>query len=73
LIDLPQDLITVVTDRLHKNTFKQHAELLRAMFTYVESGQIAFPLTDAQHMDNRQLVREFIGQLLLSLFPHLSQ
>ena len=39
-----QDVLWVLTDRLHKFAFKQHVQILHHMFQLVESGQIKAPL-----------------------------
>lgn len=45
-----QDILAVMTDRLHKSGFKMHATLLKHMFQLVEGGQITLELYDvAQH------------------------
>lgn len=45
-----QDILAVMTDRLHKSGFKMHATLLRHMFQLVETGQVTLELYDvAQH------------------------
>ena len=35
-----QDLLYVLTDRLHKSSFKWHATLLQTMFRMVEADEI---------------------------------
>lgn len=45
-----QDILAVMTDRLHKSGFKMHATLLRHMFQLVEAGQVTLELYDpSQH------------------------
>lgn len=45
-----QDILAVMTDRLHKSGFKMHATLLRHMFQLVEAGHVTMDLYDpAQH------------------------
>lgn len=47
---MEQDILAVMTDRLHKSGFKMHATLLKHMFQLVEGGQITLELYDvAQH------------------------
>jgi hypothetical protein len=62
----------VLTDRLHKNAFKLHVQILRTMFTLVESGFIVVPLSQNPGMDNRQFVREYVANFLITSFPHLT-
>lgn len=47
LLQLIRDILGVLTDRLHKAHFKQHATLLRTMFHLVEAGRVAVPLWDS--------------------------
>lgn len=77
LLSLIQDILAVMTDRLHKSGFKMHATLLRHMFQLVEGGHVTLELYDAaQHpgvTSNRQYVADFVGNLLLSSFPNLTK
>ena len=43
-LSLVQDLLFVLTDRLHKAAFKEHATLLRHLFHLVESGAVTTSL-----------------------------
>ena len=63
----------MLTDRLHKNAFKLHVEILRTMFHLVESGQIVAPLSENPAVDNRQFIREYVANFLITTFPHLTQ
>lgn len=47
-----QDILAVMTDRLHKSGFKMHATLLRHMFQLVETGQVALELYDPAQNPN---------------------
>ena len=40
-------LLGVLTDRLHKAHFKQHATILQQMFSLLERGQVTAPLWDS--------------------------
>ncbi|CAB1100876.1 unnamed protein product [Ectocarpus sp. CCAP 1310/34] len=77
LLSLIQDILAVMTDRLHKSGFKMHATLLRHMFQLVEAGHVTLELYDAaQHpgvTSNRQYVMDFVGNLLLTSFPNLTK
>uniref|UniRef100_A0A7S2AWL8 Importin N-terminal domain-containing protein n=1 Tax=Octactis speculum TaxID=3111310 RepID=A0A7S2AWL8_9STRA len=77
LLSLLQDLLYVMTDRLHKSGFKMHATLLRHMFHVVELGQVTVPLFDhasvAPGTTNQTFLREHIANLLLSSFPNLTK
>mmetsp|Transcript_11887 Transcript_11887/g.20775 ORF Transcript_11887/g.20775 Transcript_11887/m.20775 type:complete len:629 (+) Transcript_11887:55-1941(+) len=76
LLALIQDVLAVLTDRLHKSGFKLHAALLRHMFQLVEVGQVSAPLFDpAAHpgKSNQEFLREHVCGLLGSSFPNLTQ
>lgn len=44
---LLQDILAVLTDRLHKFGFKLHAAILRHMFAIVENNQVSIPLWES--------------------------
>lgn len=46
LLPLVQDVLVVMSDRLHKAHFKMHAAVLRHMFHLVEGGGVTIPLWD---------------------------
>lgn len=76
LLPLIQDILAVMTDRLHKSGFKLHVQILRHLFHLVESGQVIVPLFDPEahpNYNNAQYVREYVGNLLLTSFPTLNQ
>lgn len=76
LVPIIQDVLGVMTDRLHKSGFKQQAYILMNMFHLVQGGQVQMPLFDTvQHpnfADNASFLKEHVGQLLLQAFPNLS-
>jgi exportin-1 len=45
-LTLVQDILVVMSDRLHKAHFKMHATILRHLFHLVEAGGISVPLWD---------------------------
>lgn len=56
-----QDILAVMTDRLHKSGFKMHATLLKHMFQLVEGGQITLELYDvAQHPNVSVKILDFV-------------
>jgi exportin-1 len=68
------DLLYVLTDRMHKSAFKMHCVMLRSICRLVERGQVAVPLfaEGTPDMNNQRYLREFIGNLVLTTFSHLS-
>ena len=76
LLLLLQEVLYVMTDRLHKSGIKMHATLLRHMLHLVEMGKVTVPLFDvatrAPGTTNAAFLRDFIGQLLVAQFPNLA-
>lgn len=76
LTSLVQDVLVVLTDRLHKSGFKMHATLLKHIFTLVETNQVTAPLFDAATVDpgttNRTYLQEFVTNLLTQSFANLT-
>ena len=73
VLPLIQDVLAVMTDRLHKSGFKMHATLLRHLFHLVEAGHVTVPLFDGgQFPTNQAFMREHVANLLKSSFPNLT-
>ncbi|KAJ8599904.1 hypothetical protein CTAYLR_002830 [Chrysophaeum taylorii] len=70
LLPLLQDILAVMTDRLHKSGFRMHATLLRHIFHLVEAGRVA-PL--AQNPNNQAFLRDHVANLLATSFPNLTR
>merc|ERR1711871_1192719 len=71
-----QDVLYVLTDRLHKSAFKMHAVILQHMFRLVQSGQIQTPLWDQQKggFENNQVyVKNFVTDLISQSFPNIAR
>lgn len=62
-LQLIQDILQVLTDRLHKTHFKLHASILRHLFHLVEEGQILLPLWESQHAINSGASAAFFNKL----------
>jgi exportin-1 len=77
LLQLIQEVLYVMTDRLHKSGIKMHSMLLRDMLHLVEQGKVTVPLFDpatyAPGTTNPGFLKEFIGNLILTQFPNLTQ
>ena len=52
-----QDILAVMTDRLHKSGFKMHATLLKHMFQLVEGGHVTIELYDVAQHPNITVIR----------------
>ena len=73
VLPLIQDVLAVMTDRLHKSGFKMHATLLRHLFHLVEAGHVTVPLFDGgNYPTNQAFMREHVANLLKSSFPNLT-
>ena len=65
MLPLIQDVLAVMTDRLHKSGFKMHATLLRHLFHLVEAGHVTVPLFDGgNYPTNQAFMREHVANLL---------
>merc|ERR1711920_277489 len=72
---LLQDILAVLTDRLHKNGFKMHATILKHMFSLVEAGEITAPLDPSVSggRTNSAFMREHVVKMISTSFPNMSQ
>ncbi|KAG6614158.1 CRM1 C terminal Exportin 1-like protein [Phytophthora cinnamomi] len=78
---LLQDILAVLTDRLHKFGFKLHAAILRHMFAIVESNHVAVPLWESvpnagpvpPGQTNSAFLKDYVANLIGSSFPNLSR
>eukprot|EP01042_Synura_sphagnicola_P002216 gene2216-2648_t len=52
LLSLIQDILEVLTDRLHKSGFKMQATALKHIFSLVQSGDVVVPLFDFESSGN---------------------
>lgn len=84
LLPLIQDIIGIMTDRLHKSGFKQQATVLQLMFQILETDKVLVAVEDSASglsapaaadgsVDNKTFVKEYVGNLLLTSFPNLSR
>ena len=75
VLPLIQDVLAVMTDRLHKSGFKMHATLLRHLFHLVEAGHVTAPLFDdpTKYPSNQAFLRDHVANLLSTSFPNLSR
>ena len=84
LVSLTQDVLGVLTDRLHKSGFKQQATVLQHIFCILENGRAVEPLYDPNEnthaptlpdgtADNKLFVKEYIADLLMSSFPNITK
>ncbi|KAJ2767457.1 Karyopherin transporter, partial [Coemansia nantahalensis] len=77
-VEILTEVIVVLADNEHKNSFKQQYMVLARMVQLVESNQITAPLFDASAPENAGLnnslfVRRSVASLLAGAFANLSQ
>jgi len=76
LLSIVQDLLFVLTDRLHKSGFKMHATLLKEIFALVESGGVQVPLFDVRAQPpgttNAMFLRDYVTTIISSAFPNVA-
>lgn len=72
LLPLVQDVLGLMTDRLHKSGFKLQATALRAMLYLVQAGRVHVPLFEAGG-DNVVGTKNHIAALLMTAFPNLTR
>jgi exportin-1 len=72
LLILIQDVLGLMTDRLHKSGFKLQSTALRQMFQGVLTGQVKVPLFEVGS-DNLMAMKNHVASLLLNAFPNLTQ
>ncbi|RHY40502.1 hypothetical protein DYB30_009860, partial [Aphanomyces astaci] len=80
-LSLLQDILVVLTDRLHKFGFKMHAALLKHMFSLVEMNQVNVPLWESLPgmppvmpvgQTNSQFLKEYVANMISTSFPNMS-
>ena len=77
LLSLIQEVLGIMTDRLHKSSFKLQAGILMHLFHLVQNGKVVVPLFDPATVlpnitDNAHFLKEHVARLLLEAFPNLS-
>ena len=73
LLSLIQDIMYVMTDRLHKSGFKIQASILMHIFHQVQAGQVNVPLSGESYTDNSTFLKEHVSGLLMNAFPNLTK
>lgn len=77
-INILQDVLYVLTDRMHKSGFKMQVTILRQMLALVEEDRVPVPLWDTSAgpvdpaMTNSLFMREHVRSLLASSFENLT-
>lgn len=65
------DIFYVLTDGEHKSGFRYHAAILAYLFEML--GHVRVPLNKESASSNPAYLREFLGNLLHTAFPHLQR
>lgn len=71
LVSLIQDILAVLTDRLHKSGFRLQAEILQHLCHLAPRNQLQVPLQAG--LDNSAFLRDHISTILLQAFPNLGR
>ena len=76
VLSLMQDVLYVLTDRLHKSGFKMHATILKHVFYIIQSGHITVPLFDVSAqpagMTNQQYIVQYVTSMISAAFQNMS-
>ena len=76
-LSLLQDILYVLTDRLHKSAFKLHAVILERMFMLVKTNQIQTPLFDTSkfppNTTNQVFLRDYVTNMISTAFPNVGK
>jgi exportin-1 len=77
LLPLVQDIIYIMTDRLHKSGFRLQSMILMQIIHSVQLGAVTVPLFDLSAMppgtDNVMFMKEYLSNLLSSSFPNVTK
>jgi exportin-1 len=73
-----ENILTVMTDRLHKSGFNTHAKLIKYMLHTVARGEVTEPLYTEEEapigsLNNAEYLNEYIINLLLGGFATLTR
>ena len=76
LLNLLQDVLYVLTDRLHKSGFKMHSTILKHVFYLIQSGHITVPLFDVSTQPagttNQQFICQYVVSMISNAFQNMS-
>ena len=76
LLSLLQDVLYVLTDRLHKSGFKMHATILKHVFHIIHSGHITVPHFDVSTQPtgttNQQYIIQYVTSMISSAFQNMT-
>jgi exportin-1 len=82
LLSLIQDILGILTDRLHKSGFRVQSTILKHIFTLIQNGDVRVPLFDSPSYTsditnictlNQDLLKEHVASLVLTAFPNLTK
>lgn len=77
ILSLVQDIIYIMTDRLHKSGFRLQSMILMHICHNVQLGAITVPLFDLSTMppgtDNAMFLKEYLCNLLSTSFPNVTK
>ncbi|GBG24586.1 Exportin-1 [Hondaea fermentalgiana] len=72
-LSLLQEVLVVLTDRLHVSGFTMHCHILKHMFGVVQSGRVHVPLGQQQGgTDNQNFLKQHVCQMIAGAFPNVA-
>ena len=71
-LSLLQDVLFVLTDRLHKSGFALHSVILQHMFAIVQKGLIQVPLGPGAS-DNQFFLHQYVSNMIATAFPNVGK
>ena len=77
-MDLLQDLLRVLTDRMHKTQLAEHSSLIQHLLALAVNGRVTVPLWNSvqgasapQDGSNTTFIQQFLAHILQQSFPNL--
>mmetsp|Transcript_26089 Transcript_26089/g.42132 ORF Transcript_26089/g.42132 Transcript_26089/m.42132 type:complete len:1081 (+) Transcript_26089:326-3568(+) len=72
-LSLLQDVLYVLTDRLHKSGFNMHATILKHLFAIVAEGKVKVPLAPNQQGNNQEFLQVHVSNMVHQAFPNVGK
>ena len=77
LLSLLQDVLYVLTDRLHKTSFSMQCGSLRQLFGAVQQARVKVPLSPQQQQPapqgNQAFLQGYVGNMIAQAFPNVAR
>lgn len=76
-LGLLEDVLYVLTDRLHKSSFSMQATILKRMYSNISSGRVQVPIgqrnPQTQNLNNQMFIHQYTSNLICNAFPNTSK